>query len=87
MEELLILNEKCKIPDSYVYRDNFGTHENFINMPNPEELRSGMLRIKHVLANADKYIGKTGVVGGWARTTRTADGKTVLFVSLNDGSC
>jgi len=46
-----------------------------------------MLRIKHVLSHPDDYYGKTGVVGGWAKTTRTADGKTVLFVTLNDGSC
>jgi asparaginyl-tRNA synthetase len=36
--------------------------------------------------DAEKWIGKSIVVGGWARSTRKADGGKILFIELNDGS-
>jgi aspartyl/asparaginyl-tRNA synthetase len=45
------------------------------------------LRIVSILSNPEEYFGKIGRVGGWVKTTRNADGKTILFIELNDGSC
>ena len=43
-----------------------------------------MIRIKDILANPDKYEGKTSDVKGWVRSRR--GNKSVQFVALNDGS-
>jgi asparaginyl-tRNA synthetase len=45
-----------------------------------------ILRIEHIVKNAEKYYDTVGVVAGWARTLRNAGGNTIIFIELNDGS-
>ena len=45
------------------------------------------IKINNLLASdAEKWIGKTVIVGGWIRTIRVQGGGSFCFVELNDGS-
>lgn len=47
----------------------------------------GRIRIAGLLSpDAEKWIGKTVTIGGWAKTLRLADGGELCFIELNDGS-
>ena len=53
----------------------------------PHGAYGGRLRISALFSEkADEYVDKVVHVCGWARTTREADAKKILFVSINDGS-
>ena len=43
--------------------------------------------VKVILADTDKFLGKSVVVGGWVRTGRLANKNTLGFIELSDGSC
>lgn len=46
----------------------------------------GRIRVKELLQHDTQAIGKSVVVKGWVRTSRSAQNDQLLFVELNDGS-
>jgi asparaginyl-tRNA synthetase len=42
-------------------------------------------KIKHILTNPEKFIGKVVEIAGWVKTVRAQ--KNVSFMHINDGSC
>jgi len=58
--------------------------ERFYAKPVPKHAIGEILRVEHIVKNADKYFDTVGVVAGWARTLRA--GKGITFIELNDGS-
>mgnify|MGYP003577404060 CR=1 FL=1 len=60
--------------------------ERFYAKAVPKNSIGEILRIEHVVKNAEQYFDTVGVVAGWARTLRNAGGNTIIFIELNDGS-
>ena len=58
----------------------------YANKHKPEHLLGQALRLSHLLANWEGYVGKQITVVGWARKARLAAKDTILFVDLVDGS-
>lgn len=46
---------------------------------------TGMIEVRKIYEETEKYIDKTVTVGGWVRNNRNS--KAVGFIVLNDGSC
>lgn len=63
----------------------FGVPAEFSKLPIQERHFSGLLRVKPIFANPEKYFDKVETVGGWAKTVRKQN--NLIFVELNDGSC
>lgn len=47
--------------------------ERFHKKPVPQYSIGEILRIEHIVRNADQYFDKDGVIAGWARTVRYND--------------
>eukprot|EP00742_Colponemidia_sp_Colp-10_P001824 GILJ01001950.1.p1 GENE.GILJ01001950.1~~GILJ01001950.1.p1 ORF type:complete len:765 (-),score=137.11 GILJ01001950.1:78-2129(-) len=57
-------------------------------LPNPKTSWGGRTRVKAILGVNEglDWVGQVITVNGWAKTTR-AQGATLLFIQVNDGSC
>jgi hypothetical protein len=53
----------------------------------PKYLVGSHLSIAYVLANAAAHIDTEGSIVGWAKTVRSAENDTLLFIDINDGTC
>lgn len=79
------LTVNAKIDDSYTKDSHIGTTSH-VQLKDPK-FRRRRMRVKELLHEGKAAAGKTVVVRGWLKTSRSAAKNSLLFLVLNDGSC